>query len=497
MALALTGEKHYEETVKDNDCDWAASRYGDSVHCKLVTSLQIVRPEISGDGRNFKGQALPESELGGKQVDKMEGVDQGKLKKWLKRMMMLVLVVMIVLMTVGGGRDDAAENDNNVGDAVHEVARALGKGRSYAAQELSRALSASAAIGVLLTGLYLVGTPVMLKGLGVAPELRPDATTYVRIRGLVAWAALCQSVALSGLLAAKDSLTPLKVVSLAALLNFLGDFLLCAWPFRLGLAGAAAATAASTLAGFLLMLRALKRSGMAPKLGIPKPDELTPLLEYARPLAVVISFRCMSLTVMAKTAGTMGTASIAGYQVLANVVVLFGLFGEPLSQTAQTMLPSLLDGGPDRQAQARTLLRNLAGLAIAVSAAVGGAAFLALQGAGGVFSRDPQVQEILRSTIMVPITISSLILSQACDGTMLAAKEFPLVIKTTLLTTSLQVLILCGVNFFHWGLEVVFLSLAVRYWIFLAVMLTKALSGSGPLGRALRGRGGRSADEKR
>ena len=40
------------------------------------------------------------------------------------------------------------------------------------------------------------------------------------------------------------------------------------------------------------------------------------------------------------------------WEVLANVVVLFGLFGEPLSQTAQTMLPSLLDGGPDRQAQA-------------------------------------------------------------------------------------------------------------------------------------------------
>ena len=29
-------------------------------------------------------------------------------------------------------------------------------------------------------------------------------------------------------------------------------------------------------------------------------------------------------------------------QVLANVIVLFGLFGEPLSQTAQTMLPGLL-----------------------------------------------------------------------------------------------------------------------------------------------------------
>lgn len=31
------------------------------------------------------------------------------------------------------------------------------------------------------------------------------------------------------------------------------------------------------------------------------------------------------------------------HEVLANVIVLFGLFGDPLSQTAQTMLPSLLD----------------------------------------------------------------------------------------------------------------------------------------------------------
>ena len=43
---------------------------------------------------------------------------------------------------------------------------------------------------------------------------RPGAGTYVRVRGLVTWAALMQSVALSGLLAAKDSLTPLKVAML-------------------------------------------------------------------------------------------------------------------------------------------------------------------------------------------------------------------------------------------------------------------------------------------
>ena len=55
-----------------------------------------------------------------------------------------------------------------------------------------------------------MATPQLLRLLGVAPALRPPAASYVRLRGLVAWAALMQSVALSGLLAAKDSVTPLK-----------------------------------------------------------------------------------------------------------------------------------------------------------------------------------------------------------------------------------------------------------------------------------------------
>eukprot|EP00438_Fugacium_kawagutii_P031400 Skav217530 [mRNA] locus=scaffold4186:140994:147688:+ [translate_table: standard] len=76
------------------------------------------------------------------------------------------------------------------------VARALPSGRPKAAKSLGTALSAALVLGVGLTLLYQFATPLLLNMLDVAPELRPGAATYVRIRGLVAWAALMQSVAL-------------------------------------------------------------------------------------------------------------------------------------------------------------------------------------------------------------------------------------------------------------------------------------------------------------
>lgn len=38
---------------------------------------------------------------------------------------------------------------------------------------------------------------------------------------------------------------------------------------------------------------------------------------------------------------------------------------------------------------------------------------------------------------------------------------------------------------FNWGLEVVFLSLSFRYWLFLLLVGWRCLRGRGPLGRAL------------
>lgn len=101
--------------------------------------------------------------------------------------------------------------------------------------------------GILLSIFYIFFTPKMLAALKVDPILRPASASYVYWRGSISWAALTQSVCLSIMLATRDAITPLKVISLAAAVNVIGDTLLCVYPFRMGTAGAAAATAFATV----------------------------------------------------------------------------------------------------------------------------------------------------------------------------------------------------------------------------------------------------------
>ena len=90
-------------------------------------------------------------------------------------------------------------------------------------------------------------------------------------------------------------------------------------------------------------------------------------LRYAGPLLLVLISRFLTLSAMALYAASLGTTALAAYQVhvleasladwhsartaaadcfvqvLINLYTLFGLFGEPLSQAAQAMLPPLLE----------------------------------------------------------------------------------------------------------------------------------------------------------
>jgi Na+-driven multidrug efflux pump len=177
--------------------------------------------------------------------------------------------------------------------------------------------------------------PAALRWLGVDVSLRRDATAYAVIRGLAAPLALCQSVALSGLLAMRDAATPLKVVAAASLLNLVGDLLLCVWPWRFGPAGAAAATSLSTAFGAILMLGALRKRGLLSSDDTPwwrdyflpprkrrdemspkaLKNELRPLATYAGPLSAIVLARLVGLAAMQRTAAAFGVAALAAYQV--------------------------------------------------------------------------------------------------------------------------------------------------------------------------------------
>ena len=387
------------------------------------------------------------------------------------------------------------------------AARAYARGGTDAAREaLAAPLTLALAIGLALTAVFAFGTPSLLAALGVAPHLRPTAAVYARVRGLVAWAALAQNVALSALLATRDAATPLKVALLAAGCNLVGDFALCCWPLRLGAAGAAAATSLSVLAGAALMTRALARRGMLPRLrprALVDPAAMGPLLAFAGPLSVIVLTRLAGLTAQALTAASLGTAPLAAYQVCVNIFAFFIYFAEPLSQTGQTLLPPLIDAGDG--ARARKAVANLAVLAAAVAPLVAGACALLAGCGASLFSADAAVVALVRRTAFPALflTTAQLVVSSSIDGLQLAARDFGFIVVCGTCTCAAQLAGLRAVGRAaaagaawpaRWGLSLVFASFWLRLLTYAIISSGRIALGYGALGRVLRGPGRRAAD---
>lgn len=110
-----------------------------------------------------------------------------------------------------------------------------GSGNIEAARNAaSPALTVSLVCGAALTLMYSFRTPALLQILNVDPLLRTSATSYIHWRGATAWAAMAQNVCLSLFMVTRDVITPLKIISCAALVNVIGDAMFCVWPIRGG-----------------------------------------------------------------------------------------------------------------------------------------------------------------------------------------------------------------------------------------------------------------------
>jgi Na+-driven multidrug efflux pump len=280
--------------------------------------------------------------------------------------------------------------------------------KQKAASEAGSApLTVALICGIGLSIMYAFCTPTLLALLNVTPGLRGSAASYVYWRGAVAWAALAQGVSLSVMMATQDSITPLKIIGLAAIVNVIGDFLLCVWPIRGGVSGAAAATALSTLVSSGFMVRALKRKGILPKIRFPSRKELLSLTEFTGPLMAITITRLIGFVSMQRAAMALGVKQTAAYQVCVNLVIFFLLFGEPLSQLSQTQLPALIDreDGPSIRAN----LKSVLALGTLTSLGIGTVAGLTIFFGSPLFSSDVVVQQLAReasSSVFLTVAIA-------------------------------------------------------------------------------------------
>jgi Na+-driven multidrug efflux pump len=344
----------------------------------------------------------------------------------------------------------------------------------------SPAFSMSLICGAGLSLVYAFFTPSLLNKLNVDPHLRTSATSYIHWRGAISWAALAQSICLSLFMATKDSFTPLKIISAAALLNVLGDTMLCVWPLKGGCGGAAAATALATLISSAWMAKTLKDRGMCPRFKIPSKKELGALMEFTGPLLMITFVRMAGFLNMQRRAMSLDMTSLAGYQLLTNLLVFFILFGEPLSQIGQTQLPSLIDSNETEKAM--STYKSVMMLSSFAALGVGATAFLTATFGSGMFSSDLGVQAVARHS--APALFSAVvatILGIGVDGCMMASKDFGFMLFNGLFGFLVQAKIL---NYCT-SISGIFYSFAVRLSLYTLFATGRTALGVGNLGKAL------------
>ncbi|PPD99098.1 hypothetical protein GOBAR_DD03827 [Gossypium barbadense] len=187
----------------------------------------------------------------------------------------------------------------------------------------------------------------------------PAANTYVQIRGLAWPAVIVGWVAQSASLGMKDSWGPLKALAIASAINGVGDIVLCSF-LGYGIAGAAWATMVSQVVAGYMMIDSLNKKGFnAFAISVPSLDDLRTIFTISAPVFITMMAKVAFYALIIYFATNMGTYTVAAHQVMIQTYWMWTVWGEPLSQTAQSFMPELLYGINRNLSKARMLLKSL------------------------------------------------------------------------------------------------------------------------------------------
>ncbi|MQL98702.1 hypothetical protein Taro_031406 [Colocasia esculenta] len=121
----------------------------------------------------------------------------------------------------------------------------------------------------------------------------------------------------------------------------------------------AASTYVQVIAAYM-MVRTLNKTGFsASTASFPSLKELLQIFEIAAPVFITMTSKVAFYSLLTYVATSMGTITVAAHQVMINVYCMCTVWGEPLSQTAQSFMPELIHGVNRSLAKARMLLHSL------------------------------------------------------------------------------------------------------------------------------------------
>ncbi|XP_073028635.1 protein DETOXIFICATION 46, chloroplastic [Primulina eburnea] len=308
------------------------------------------------------------------------------------------------------------------------------------------------------------------------------ADTYIQIRGLAWPAVLIGWVAQSASLGMKDSWGPLKALAVATVINGVGDIVLCRF-LGYGIAGAAWATMVSQVVAAYMMIEALSKKGYNGfSISIPKPDELLQIFMLAAPVFVTMTSKVAFYSLLVYFATSLGTQAVAAHQVMIQVYCMCTVWGEPLSQTAQSFMPELLYGTSRSLAKARTLLKSLFIIGVVTGVILGIIGTLVPWLFPKIFSSDPAVIQEMHK-VLIPYFIALCITpsTHSLEGTLLAGRDLKFISMSMTGIFCLGTLLLLIVRNSGYGLTGCWFALVAFQWSRFLIALRRLTTPEGVL----------------
>lgn len=313
-------------------------------------------------------------------------------------------------------------------------------------------------------------------------HLVPAADSYIQIRALAWPAILVGNIAQSASLGMKDSLGPLKALLIASSINFIGDIVLCSF-LGFGIAGAAWATAVSQVVAAYTMIDALNRKGYnAFSMLIPSLNEVQEIFAIAAPVFITMVSKVAFYGLIIYFATSMGTHTVAAHQVMAQIYGICTVWGEPLSQTAQSFMPELLYGVNRSLVKARTLLKSLLIIGTTIGLVLGIVGTSITWLFPNVFTSDLAVIGEMHKVwihFFLALCVTPCILP--CEGTLLAGRDLKFISSSMTGCFALGALVLLFVTNQGLGLAGCWSALVGFQWARFIISLRRLLSPNGVL----------------
>ncbi|KAL7156561.1 hypothetical protein ABFS83_02G018200 [Erythranthe nasuta] len=285
-------------------------------------------------------------------------------------------------------------------------------------------------------------------------EIITAANTYVQIRGLVWPAWLVGWVAQSASLGMKDSWGPVKALAVASAINGIGDIVLCRF-LGFGIAGAAWATMVSQVVAAYMMIEALNKKGYNGfAISIPSRNEFLQIFTLAAPAFVAILSKIVFYALLVYFATAMGTKVVAAHQVMIQLYCICAVWGEPLSQTAQSFMPELIYGANRSLSKVRELLKSLVIIGALSGFILGSIGTLLPWLFPKIFSSDPEViHEMQKVLIPFFIALCAAPPINCLEGTLMAGRDLKFLSISMSGIACLCTLLLLGLTRSGYGLS--------------------------------------------